>query len=107
MGCRRDFSALAIIRAWRIRRGTATIFLLNRVVLIANIKSHAVCYPNYEVRLVSRLQNDLTAKFLELQSVAESVKASIAVLDGEIFALDQKGLLALNRSVRVTPLAIA
>lgn len=62
---------------------------------------------NEDARLVSRLRNDLTAKFLELQSITESVKASMAVLDGEIFALDQNGLLALNRIVRVTAPAIA
>lgn len=53
----------------------------------------AICFLlNGEVRLVSRRRNDLTAKFPTLQSIAESVKASKAVLDGEIVALDEKGM---------------
>ena len=53
----------------------------------------AICFiRDGEVRLVSRRRNDLTAKFPELQSIGESIKASTAVLDGEIVALDEKGM---------------
>ena len=53
----------------------------------------AICYMrDGEVRFVSRRRNDLTAKFPELQSIAESVKARSAVLDGEIVALDENGM---------------
>lgn len=53
----------------------------------------AICFVRKrQVRLVSRRQNDLTAKFPELRSIAELVKASSAVLDGEIVALDEKGM---------------
>jgi bifunctional non-homologous end joining protein LigD len=43
------------------------------------------------VRLVSRNQNDLSAKFPELGDLPRSVKARRAVLDGEIVALDDEG----------------
>jgi bifunctional non-homologous end joining protein LigD len=43
------------------------------------------------VRLVSRNQNDLSAKFPELGDLARFVKAQRAVLDGEIVALDEQG----------------
>ena len=43
------------------------------------------------VRLVSRKQNDLTAAYPELGSIPDSVKARVAILDGEIVALDEEG----------------
>ena len=43
------------------------------------------------VRLVSRNQNDLTAAYPELHSIADSVKARTAILDGEVVALDEQG----------------
>jgi bifunctional non-homologous end joining protein LigD len=43
------------------------------------------------VRLMSRSQIDLTAKFPELGRLPEFVKAKGAVLDGEIVALDDEG----------------
>jgi bifunctional non-homologous end joining protein LigD len=43
------------------------------------------------VRLVSRSQNDLTAQFSELGTLPQFVKASRAILDGEIVALDDGG----------------
>ena len=43
------------------------------------------------VRLVSRNQNDMTAQFAELAALSESLKASRAILDGEIVALDDQG----------------
>jgi bifunctional non-homologous end joining protein LigD len=44
-----------------------------------------------KVRLVSRNQNDLTARFSELQSLAKSIAAKSAILDGEIVVLDDRG----------------
>ncbi len=44
-----------------------------------------------KVRLVSRNQNDLTAQYPELHSLAASLKAETAILDGEIAALDEQG----------------
>jgi bifunctional non-homologous end joining protein LigD len=53
----------------------------------------AICFKrNGELRFGSRRQNDLTAKFPELRSIAESINAKTAVLDGEIVALDEKGM---------------
>ena len=43
------------------------------------------------VRLVSRNQNDLTAAYPELHDIPQQVKASKAILDGEIVALDEQG----------------
>ncbi len=43
------------------------------------------------VRLVSRNQNDLTVAYPELRSIANSVRARTAILDGEIVALDEEG----------------
>ncbi|HYK49826.1 MAG TPA: non-homologous end-joining DNA ligase [Terriglobales bacterium] len=43
------------------------------------------------VRLVSRNQNDLTGQFPELRDLPKFVKASTAILDGEIVALDDHG----------------
>ena len=43
------------------------------------------------VRLVSRNQNDLTAAYPELRSIADSISAHTAILDGEIVALDEQG----------------
>lgn len=47
---------------------------------------------NGAVRLVSRNQIDLTAKFPELKDLALQIDARQAVLDGEIVALDEQGL---------------
>jgi bifunctional non-homologous end joining protein LigD len=44
-----------------------------------------------KVRLVSRNQNDLTAQYPELQSVPSFIQAEIAILDGEVAALDEHG----------------
>jgi bifunctional non-homologous end joining protein LigD len=43
------------------------------------------------VRLVSRNQNDLTHQYRELSDLPNYVRASSAVLDGEIVALDDQG----------------
>ena len=43
------------------------------------------------VRLVSRNQNDLTAAYPELREIVGHIKASSAILDGEIVALDNEG----------------
>lgn len=53
----------------------------------------AICFlRDRDVRLVSRRRNDLTARFSDLQSIAKSIKANTAALDGEIVALDEKGM---------------
>jgi bifunctional non-homologous end joining protein LigD len=46
---------------------------------------------NGKVRLVSRNQNELTARYPELKDMAQSVKAKTAILDGEVVALDDEG----------------
>jgi bifunctional non-homologous end joining protein LigD len=44
-----------------------------------------------KVRLVSRNQNDLTARYPELKDLAKFVDAREAILDGEVVALDEDG----------------
>ena len=44
-----------------------------------------------KVRLVSRNQNELTARYPELKDMPEFIKAKTAVLDGEVVALDADG----------------
>jgi bifunctional non-homologous end joining protein LigD len=52
----------------------------------------AICFfRDGQVRFTSRNQRDLTKRFPELQSIAKSIKASTAVIDGEIVALDEEG----------------
>jgi bifunctional non-homologous end joining protein LigD len=52
----------------------------------------AICFfRDGQVRFTSRNQRDLTKRFPELQSIAKSIKASTAVIDGEIVALDENG----------------
>jgi bifunctional non-homologous end joining protein LigD len=46
---------------------------------------------NGKVRLVSRNQNELTARYPELKDMPEFVKAKTAILDGEVVALDVDG----------------
>jgi bifunctional non-homologous end joining protein LigD len=46
---------------------------------------------NGKVRLVSRNQNELTARYPELKDMPEYIKAKTAVLDGEVVALDAEG----------------
>ena len=46
---------------------------------------------NGKVRLVSRNQNELTARYPELKDLPEFVKAKTAILDGEVVALDVDG----------------
>ena len=46
---------------------------------------------NGKTRLVSRNQNELTARYPELKDLAKSVKAQTAILDGEVVALDEQG----------------
>jgi bifunctional non-homologous end joining protein LigD len=44
-----------------------------------------------KVRLVSRNQNELTARYPELKDMAGFVKASNAIIDGEVVAIDEHG----------------
>ena len=46
---------------------------------------------NGKARLVSRNQNDLTARYPELKDMAQLIPAKTAILDGEVVALDEDG----------------
>ena len=46
---------------------------------------------NGKCRLVSRNQNDLTARYPELKDLPQFVKANNVILDGEVVALDEQG----------------
>jgi len=51
----------------------------------------AICYYNNGgIRFISRRNNDLTKRFPELQSI--KVRATSAIIDGEIVAIDEQGL---------------
>lgn len=53
----------------------------------------AICFlRDGQLRFTSRNQRDLTKRFPELQIIAKSIKASTAVIDGEIVALDENGV---------------
>ena len=53
----------------------------------------AICFlRDGQVRFTSRNQRDLTKRFPELQSIAKSIQASTAIIDGEIVALDERGV---------------
>jgi bifunctional non-homologous end joining protein LigD len=53
----------------------------------------AVCFlENGSVRFVSKNRKSLTQRFPDLQRIPNSIKAETAILDGEIVALDKKGL---------------
>jgi len=57
----------------------------------------AICFfESGSVRLVSRNKKSLTAKFPALQSIAKSIRATTAVLDGEIAAVDKTGTPRFN-----------
>jgi len=46
---------------------------------------------NDSVRLISRNQNELTARYPELNDMPKAVKAKNAIIDGEVVALDSEG----------------
>ncbi len=53
----------------------------------------AVCFiKKGQARFVSRNQIEMTAQYPELANVTESVSGSTLILDGEIVALDEKGV---------------
>lgn len=53
----------------------------------------AVCFiTKGSARFVSRNQIDMTAQYPELSEIAKQVKASQAILDGEVVALDEHGV---------------
>jgi ATP-dependent DNA ligase len=59
----------------------------------------AVCFIEDGVgRLMSRNQLDITARYPELELLAEWVNASQAVIDGEIVSLDEEGLPSFSAS---------
>ncbi len=52
----------------------------------------AICFfGEGQVRFTSRNQRDLTKRFPELQSIAKLIRATSAIIDGEIVAVDQDG----------------
>ena len=53
----------------------------------------AICFlENGRVRFASKNRKSLTQRFPELQRIPKSIKAETAILDGEIVALDKKGV---------------
>ena len=53
----------------------------------------AICLlENGKVRFASKNRKSLTQRFPELQRIPKSIKAETAILDGEIVALDKKGV---------------
>lgn len=53
----------------------------------------ATCFlRDGEVRFISRKRNSLSERFPQLKHVADAIRASTAILDGEIVALDENGL---------------
>jgi bifunctional non-homologous end joining protein LigD len=66
----------------------------------------AICFlESGSARLVSRNKKSLTAKFPALQSIAKSIRATTAVMDGELVAVDETGtprfnLLRANENAR-------
>jgi bifunctional non-homologous end joining protein LigD len=57
----------------------------------------AICFlESGSVRFVSRNRKSLTTKFPALQSIANSIRATNAVLDGEIVAIDEASMPRFN-----------
>src|SRR4030095_1592546 len=53
----------------------------------------AICFlQKGQIRFLSRNQRDLTKRLPDLQPIAKSIKASTAIIDGEIVALDENGV---------------
>lgn len=53
----------------------------------------AVCFiRNGKARFISRNQIEMTAQYPELADIAQSIRGSSVILDGEIVALDEKGV---------------
>jgi bifunctional non-homologous end joining protein LigD len=53
----------------------------------------AICFlQNGSVRFESKNRKSLTQRFPDLRSISKSIKAETAIIDGEIVALDKKGL---------------
>src|SRR5688572_8630614 len=57
----------------------------------------AMCFlRDGEAEFVSRRRNSLNERFPQLKQAAQIIKATTAVLDGEIVALDENGLPCFN-----------
>ena len=57
----------------------------------------AICFlQNGPVRFISRNRKSLTERFPDLQRIVTAIKAETAILDGEIVALDKKGVPRFN-----------
>ena len=58
----------------------------------------AICYLlDGVVRFASRNQRDLSPRFPELQTISKFIKASSAIIDGEIVAVDGNGVQCFER----------
>lgn len=69
----------------------------------------AMCFvKDGEAHFVSRKQNSLNERFPQLKDAGKVIQATTAVLDGEIVALDEKGLprlMVCARSEQEAPLS--
>jgi len=53
----------------------------------------ALCFTRDDkVHFISRKGNSLDERFQELLVIAESIKATTAIIDGEVVALDDRGI---------------
>ena len=69
----------------------------------------AICFlQDGVIRFVSRNRKSLTERFPDLQRISKAIKAETAILDGEIVALDKKGVPCFNglRSRKGLPIVI-
>jgi len=58
----------------------------------------ALCFVrDGQERFLSRKKNSLNERFPELRDIAKSIKATRAILDGEIVALDERGMPSFDR----------
>lgn len=58
----------------------------------------ALCFVrDGQARFLSRKKNSLNERFPELRDIAKSIKATRAILDGEIVALDERGIPCFDR----------
>ena len=58
----------------------------------------ALCFlQNGEVKFLSRKRTDFTRRFPSLQEIPSAIKAEMAIIDGEIVALDNNGMPRFDR----------
>ena len=67
----------------------------------------AICFLHDGVlRFTSRNQRDLSRRFPELQIIAKSIKASSAIIDGEIVAIDEDGAQCFEQLQTIDAIAL-